>query len=220
MGSNTAHSCTYIPIVVYQGEQEWKSRPFHSYFKALNPMLHAYVPDFEYLLTDINQIEDGEILALKALLLSNILLLMKHIRQFPQQYYARIFIGIENQIHDRAKRNLFEGMIVYFLQNTELSGTDLYQLAMTLSGETKKMTMSSYDMLIQEGVIQGIEKGIKQGMEQGIEKGIEQTKKEVIKKGLNAGLSISLLGELTGLSEEEVLEVIRSIEEGGEFKNA
>ncbi|MEZ5040214.1 MAG: hypothetical protein R2828_09985 [Saprospiraceae bacterium] len=50
---------------------------------------------------------------------------MKHIQTLPPQYYTRIFIGIENQIHDRAKRNLFEGMIVYFLQNVELSRTKL-----------------------------------------------------------------------------------------------
>ncbi|MEZ5041855.1 MAG: Rpn family recombination-promoting nuclease/putative transposase [Saprospiraceae bacterium] len=114
-----------IPIVVYQGKHKWQQKPFYSYFKSTSPLLHAYIPNFEYLLTDINQMEDGDILALKAELLSNILLLMKHIQTFPPQYYTRIFIGIENQIHDRAKRNLFEGMIVYFLQNVELSRTML-----------------------------------------------------------------------------------------------
>ncbi|MEZ5043449.1 MAG: hypothetical protein R2828_26365 [Saprospiraceae bacterium] len=126
---------------------------------------------------------------------------MKHIQTLPPQYYTRIFIGIENQIHDRAKRNLFEGMIVYFLQNVELSRTKLNQLAMTLSGETKKMAMSSYDMLVQEGIIQGIEQGI------------EQKNRLFIKKGINAGLSIELLTELTDLSEETVFAIIQSFEE-------
>ncbi|MEZ5038477.1 MAG: hypothetical protein R2828_01235 [Saprospiraceae bacterium] len=72
---------------------------------------------------------------------------------------------------------------------------------MTLSGETKKMAMSSYDMLVQEGIIQGIEQGI------------EQKNRLVIKEGINAGLSIELLAKLTALPEEAVFTIIQSLEE-------
>lgn len=108
-------------------------------------------------------------------------------------------------------------MIVYFLQNAEISRRQFNELAMTLSGETKKIIMSTYDQLIHEGVIQGIvqgkEYGIAQGIEQGIAQGIEQKNKLVIQKGLDAGLSIELLCELTDLSTEEVEAIIQLLGE-------
>lgn len=100
-------------------------------------------------------------------------------------------------------------MIVYFLQNAEISRRQFNELAMTLSGETKKIIMSTYDQLIHEGVIQGIV----QGKEYGIAQGIEQKNKLVIQKGLDAGLSIELLCELTDLSTEEVEAIIQLLGE-------
>ena len=59
----------------------------------------------------------------------------------------------------------------------------------------------------QDGVQEGIEKGIEQGIEKGIEKGIEQCKKSIIANMLKKGLDIEMIVELSGLSENEVLQL-------------
>ncbi|MEZ5039379.1 MAG: Rpn family recombination-promoting nuclease/putative transposase [Saprospiraceae bacterium] len=109
-----------IPIVVYQGKQKWTKRPFKNYFLTESDVFHPFIPSFDYCLTDINQIPDGELMALTADLLSSILLLMKSIKSQPEQHFTQILMNMENKIGDHTKRNLIEGMIVYFLQNAEI----------------------------------------------------------------------------------------------------
>ena len=49
--------------------------------------------------------------------------------------------------------------------------------------------------------------GVQEGIEKGIEKGIEQGKKSIIANMLQKGLDIEMIVELSGLSENEVLQL-------------
>ena len=44
----------------------------------------------------------------------------------------------------------------------------------------------------------------KKGIKQGLERGTEQSKNEIAKKMLKKGLDISLISEVTGLSNEQI----------------
>ena len=57
---------------------------------------------------------------------------------------------------------------------------------------------------LKEGLEKGLERGIKQGLEQGLERGTEQSKNEIAKNMLKKGLDISLISEVTGLSNEQI----------------
>ena len=50
-----------IPIVVYHGAQGWKQKAFSSYFPGLPKDWAAFIPNFHYLLTDLNRIAPEEI---------------------------------------------------------------------------------------------------------------------------------------------------------------
>ncbi|MCY4512570.1 MAG: Rpn family recombination-promoting nuclease/putative transposase [Bdellovibrionales bacterium] len=54
-------------------------------------------------------------------------------------------------------------------------------------------------------------RGIKQGIEQGMEKGIDKGKKELIMSMLKKGMEVSLLSKFTGLSEEEISKLQKSL---------
>ncbi|WP_425459992.1 hypothetical protein [Kluyvera ascorbata] len=64
-----------------------------------------------------------------------------------------------------------------------------------------------------KGIVQGIEQGIERGIEQGIERGIEQGEalgrrdeaQKIALNMLNAGLAATLVQQLTGLSEDDLL---------------
>jgi hypothetical protein len=45
-----------IPIVVYHGKQIWEQRPFSDYFMGLPAEWEPFIPNFNYLLTDLGQI--------------------------------------------------------------------------------------------------------------------------------------------------------------------
>ena len=69
---------------------------------------------------------------------------------------------------------------------------------------------------LEKGEKIGLEKGEKIGLEKGEKIGAERTKiaknKQVVATGHKAGLSISLLSQMTGLNEEAVREIIKSLE--------
>ena len=50
-----------IPIVVYHGEKSWEQKPFFTYFAGLPEDRVAFIPNFHYLLTDLNQLPAGAI---------------------------------------------------------------------------------------------------------------------------------------------------------------
>ncbi len=77
-----------------------------------------------------------------------------------------------------------------------------------LPAAIKEEVMSTYDMILQEGIEQGLQKGIQKGIEQGLQQGKEKNVNEVVLRGYQNGVSFEILCLLTGLSEEEVKAII------------
>ena len=44
-----------IPIVIYHGKRSFQPRPFHTYFFHLPDDLKQFIPDFEYIFTNIKK---------------------------------------------------------------------------------------------------------------------------------------------------------------------
>jgi len=61
---------------------------------------------------------------------------------------------------------------------------------------------------LKEGHAQGHKKGLEEGREEGLKEGIEFT----IKNMLNEGMDISLISKVTNRTEEEILEIKKSLE--------
>lgn len=69
--------------------------------------------------------------------------------------------------------------------------------------------MSTYDLIVKEGVEIGIQQGLKQGIELGIEKGIEQGIEKGIEQGIEQTLRKSTLEMLnSGLAEEMIMKFL------------
>ncbi|MEW6095118.1 MAG: Rpn family recombination-promoting nuclease/putative transposase, partial [bacterium] len=50
-----------IPIIFYHGKERWIEKGLSEYFKGIDEGLKSYIPDFEYLLTDLSRYSDEEI---------------------------------------------------------------------------------------------------------------------------------------------------------------
>ncbi|MBV6428328.1 MAG: hypothetical protein KIPDCIKN_02855 [Haliscomenobacter sp.] len=112
--------------------------------------------------------------------------------------------------------NLLKEVIVYMVSITKIPARQWAEMVKALPAAIKEEVMSTYDMILQEGIEQGIQKGIQKGIEQGIQKGIEQglqqgkekNVNEVVLRGYQNGVSFEILCLLTGLSEVEVKAII------------
>ena len=61
------------------------------------------------------------------------------------------------------------------------------------------------NMMIENSIRdEATKKGLKEGLEKGLERGTEQSKNEIAKNMLKKGLDISLISEVTGLSNEQI----------------
>ncbi len=163
-----------IPIVVYHGQQQWHQRDLSSYFGFDIPQsLLPFLPQFDYLLTNIQNLSKEHILELNRGLLINTLLMFKYIwdTDFILKNHALIFIHLdETQEH----QNFIISLLAYLFKSSEIGSTKAKKFIEQLPSSLNKDIMSTYDQIVEEGISIGLERGIAKGIEQGIEKGIEQ----------------------------------------------
>lgn len=112
---NKGHLRVIIPIIVYHGKRKWNIRPFHSYFGKLSKTLLAFIPQFDYHLTDLREWSDEALLRLEAGLLINTLLLFKHYGEadYIRKSIRTLFTATENYLKDEQQRNQILSFFVY-----------------------------------------------------------------------------------------------------------
>ena len=178
-----------IPIVVYHGKRKWEKRDLATYFgKNLPESLLPYCPKFDYLLTSVQDLKDEQILELRKGLLINTFLMMKHIwePEFILQHPDLIFIHLEqNRLYED-----FQGIaFAYFFKNTEIAKGKIQQFIQELPPSLNKNAMSTYEMILEEG----IEKGRKEGREEGREETLFLATREMLLKDLDYNLIAQVL---------------------------
>ena len=68
----------------------------------------------------------------------------------------------------------------------------------------EKDNMMIENSIRDEATKKGLKEGLEKGIEQGLERGTEQSKNEIAKNMLKKGIDISLISEVTGLSNEQI----------------
>jgi predicted transposase/invertase (TIGR01784 family) len=97
------------------------------------------------------------------------------------------------------------------LEVLEVDESYILEISEGITPNLKDKIMSTYDRLIEKGIEKGIGKGIEQGIEQGIERGIEQKTIDVIRNCVKNDIKIPMISNITGLSEQRVIEIIKSL---------
>lgn len=215
----TAKLPVIIPLVVYHGKACWTS-PLNlsgliDDYEQLPPAVTAFLPDFSYLLYNLSHYSNAE---LKGGIKLQIFL--KLLRDIFEQDDALFLKTLRESIHafdqlEKQNQGLeyFETFIRYIMSTrNNLEFQTIYELVKEASLERSAVVMTIAEKLITEGMEKGIEKGIEQGlekglekgMEQGLEKGMEKGKLEVAENLLKLGLGMDTILKATGLTEEEV----------------
>lgn len=183
-----------IPVIYYHGKEEWKQEKNTSFFKAFPRLLHAYVPEFDRVFIDLKTKSDEEIQSIsnslmKAALRIHLMRLMKRIDG------ARLQHVFEELLID-PYGNYLGSIIVYTLENLNLSSEEMNTFIDNLPEPIKTETMSIAEKLYRKGI------------EAGIEQGIEEAKMVFVRKSFENGLSVSLIANITGLPEDKIKEIL------------
>lgn len=203
-----------IPVIYYHGKEVWKQEKNASFFKDFPESLHSFIPEFDRIFIDLKTLSEKEILSIsnslmKATLRIHLLRLMK---QIEEGEFRRVFEEFRTDKYG----NYLGSIIVYSLQNLNISSEEMSTFIDEFPEPIKSETMTIAEQLYrkgvkegkEQGVQEGLEKGMQQGMQQGIQLGIEKAQFEIIVKSFENGASIDFISNITGLPESKIKEIL------------
>ena len=205
-----------IPCVFYHGKKEWNiGLKLSDIVEISNEVFIRYVPNFEYVLTDISRYNDEEIDGDVKLMLG--LQLLKHIFDNPEKILSLLPKLGELLKETIATESGISFLITFlsYLFTTEVSSEVVEEVFKeTLSEKGEEILMSTYQKILEKGKKEGMEKGRREGIEEGIEKGIE--------KGLledSREMVLEALDERFGKVPNDVSNAVTNIEDRDKLKS-
>lgn len=155
-----------IPIVFYHGIEKWDYEPFDSYFGTIEPETLRYLPCFDYILINLQDLPDEKIKSLHSIFLQKTMLSFKH---YLDKNYLRLHIiellfdGYEIKKDDNT-RSFIQMIIVYLTAISGISRQEVIQLTKKSDNNLKSKAMSIIDEFIEEGIEIGLEKGLEKAI--------------------------------------------------------
>ncbi|MCU0443759.1 MAG: Rpn family recombination-promoting nuclease/putative transposase [Microscillaceae bacterium] len=189
--------CPIIPIIIYHGKKPWEKKDLSQYFSEDNELdgrLRKFLPQFDYLITDLNTYQDEEIKQVfKLISLQTGLLLMKKIFEKQLEADLKFIFGAINELLKTEKgKRIFRTLLVYLYYASKIEKDKIFETMNNLSLEAQADTLTVAQQLILEGE----------------EKGEEKTRKIVVENMLKNGFEIEQIANFTGIS----LEVVQKIQ--------
>ena len=186
-----------IPVIVYHGRQKWEKKALSCFFDDPDAHFKDFIPDFDYILTDLSRYTDEEIKnqVFDNLFLKTALLLMKNIYDNEKLFTnLKDYFNLTKIYYEEEKGLKFlEAVIRYlFYTKDENKQEKIVKIIeqIPFRGEEIAMTIA--------------EKYIHIGEEKG--------KIETAKNFYRLGLSIEQISEGTGLSLDEIKKLVSGLE--------
>ena len=187
--------CPVITIIFYYGEDKWDgATQLYELFgvedEGLVHILQKYVSNYRMNLIEANRIED-------VTKYKSDLQMMFHMLEYRKDKRRLLeYTKEHSEYFEHVDYESLQAMAV--LLNTE---------KLFLQMNERKGAEGNMCQALEEYYQDGVQEGIEKGIEKGIEQGIEQGKKSIISNMLKKGLDIEMIVELSGLSENEVLQL-------------
>lgn len=157
-----------VCVVLYHGKETWTVRNISDYFALQAEKIKQFIPNFKYVLVDLADYSDEDIMAIEAgFLLRSIMLLFKHKDdpQFVLQNTEKLFIFVEEDIAQERIEMYFELVFVYIFEAYLFKKEEVKQIMDTIPNILRNKATNTYEMLVQEGAIIGEERGIVRGQQ-------------------------------------------------------
>ena len=189
-----------VPIVLYNGEQEW-TVPLN-FREMLNgqELFGKHVVDFRYTLINVNKYKEEELLELANLI--GAVFYLDQVRNLEE-----ILVRLKNLVEIIPKMSKEEfRLFLTWVENilaANLTPEQKRQVSKFLQ-EINPQEVSKLITNVEKVIKQSQEDAEKQGIEKGIEEGREERNIELAKQMIEEGEDINKIMKYTGLSEEEI----------------
>ncbi len=152
-----------IPMIIYHGKSGWNKREMSDYFNSKDKWLLKFVPDFDYLLTDLSSYTDSQIKdgTFKRAAIEIGLLMEKNIfneKKLVTHLKEIINIGRLYYKEEEGLRFL-ESVLRYLFSSTEITVNTALECIEITDGRARENLMTTADKLMEKGIEIGIEKG-------------------------------------------------------------
>ncbi len=205
-----------IPVMFYHGIEPWKELPWKDYLVGMAPAFEPYTPEGRYILIDLTDLSDDEILQFRYGFLKTVLLMMKHRleREYMLENLTNMLTFVEEEVEIELMADDFHIILRYLRASASLDWKEVRErvrplfktnAAMTVLEEIKEEMREEMreEMKIefkQEGIKEGIEVGIEVGIKKGIKKGYALKTKETV---------MSLLENFPDQPDEKIAKVAK-----------
>jgi hypothetical protein len=204
-------------VILYHGKDAWKVRRFRDYFEGIDEVFFRFIPEFEYLLTDLSCYSNEEIKdrAFRRVSLQITMLLMRNI------YNDKIlgdklkgFFEIGKQYFEEGEGLKFlESVIRYLYYASDISEERVIDTLKEISEEGGKLSMTIAARLIEKGKMAGRAEGKVEGKVEGRVEGRIEGLKEAIEIGLELKYGVEGLRLLERIGKIVVIEKLEAIKE-------
>lgn len=147
-----------IPTVVYHGKQKVSKKKLLDIVPVPNLNLSEYLPNFDFVLININELTDEQLIRLKITgMLRDALMLLKYIWQMEHLLgnLQKIFSSYEEYLNSPMGQNFLNESFVYILSRNDKPEDVITLIITSLPEPLKNSTMSTLEMIIQRGKKEG-----------------------------------------------------------------
>ena len=136
-----------ISIVIYNGETKWEKKSMLTYFGNPHQSLHTFIPQFDYLLFDLSEVQDHQIEHFKNDLFSLTAMLMKHSRDSADDFMKLepFWVNRLNALDNAAQNDFIQTSLRYIQKDISLTRNKLSPIFTQVSNNVNNIAMTIAD---------------------------------------------------------------------------
>ena len=198
-----------VPLVVYNGGSRWNAAREYKEIIDSSGYFEGYIPNFRYMLVDVNSFSEEELVEIKDIMSAVFLLDQKMGWVELLTRLKRLKDILKNEREEEFK--LFKAWLKYIIkERLPKEGALEIERIIEESKEVEDMVLNitqTIDEMINEVKMMGIKEGIEKGKLEGKLKGKLETAENLLKLGVEEDIIL----KATGLSKEDIEELRKKI---------
>ena len=206
-----------FPIVLYNGSAPWTAPVNLAALIEQNPPLGRFTLDFEYFLIAENQYSQEALLKIRNIV-STLFLAESH---YDVEMLEAELLNLYSSAEDKQAVSLFLNWFKQLAVHGRIESADYQALEYVYQNEEEVKTMlvtaleREREQIFQNGLREGEQRGKQEGLREGEQRGKQEGLREGEQRGrietakamLAKGMEITLISEITNLSETQLLQL-------------
>ena len=188
-----------IPIVIHHGDKEWEYKSMKNYFVDLPPVLHKFIPDFDYVLFSLSEVGDDRLASINNVILSMSAMLLKHSHDKNDDFLKLTPFWLEKlkELDAQQQLDFIRSAFVYIQNAVDLTNKEIPPIFTKVSNNVNDIAMTIADHIRAE------EREIT----------MELATLNFIRNLLKKGYDASFIADATQLSIKKAKDIIQKIKD-------